>query len=114
MSDDINKKVISIFKSQNSELETEYEEKIKYFAGFNYVKLKRDAAGKKFIALNLEKYAEKCRYIMSIMRTVNGEICLYNYDIKSSELPTFMKALEDKTLVGKLIEIEKYIPEDLA
>ena len=112
--EDINKKVISIFKSQNSELESEYEEKIKYFAGFNYVKLKRDVAGKKFVALNLEKYAEKCRYIVSVMRTIDNEVCLYNYDIKSSELPEFMKALENKTLVGKLIEIEKYIPEDLA
>ena len=62
----------------------------------------------------LEKYAEKCRYIMSVMRVIDDEVCLYNYDIKSSELPEFMKALEDKTLVGKLIEIEKYIPEDLA
>ena len=114
MSEDINKKVISIFKSQNNELETEYEEKIKYFAGFNYVKLKRDVAGKKLVASNLESYAEKCRYIISVMRTVDNEVCLYNYDIKSSELPLFMKALENKTLTGKLIEIEKYIPEDLA
>ena len=60
------------------------------------------------------KYAEKCRYIVSVMRTVDDEVCLYNYDIKGSELPEFMKALENKTLMGKLIEIEKYIPEDLA
>ena len=114
MSEDINKKVISIFKSQKNDLKPEYKEKIKYFAGFNYVKLKRDIAGKKFVALNLEKYAKKCRYIVSVMRTVDDEVCLYNYDIKGSELPDFMKALENKTLIGKLIEIEKYIPEDLA
>jgi hypothetical protein len=112
MSDDINK-VISIFR-QDDEVSSEYDEKIKYFAGFNYIKLKRDENGKRFVPLTLDSYAEKCHYIVTIMRNIEGEVCLYKYDVKTSELPAFMKALENKTLVGKLIEIEKYIPEDLA
>lgn len=48
------------------------------------------------------------------MREIEGEVCLYNYDIKGDDLPKFIKALDNKTLSGKLIEIEKYIPEDLA
>lgn len=113
MSDDIDK-VISIFRNKSVSDPDESDEKIKFFAGFNYIKLKKDDSGRKFIPLTLESYAEKCRYIVSIMRIVDGETCLYKYDIKSSEIPSFMKALENKTLVGKLIEIEKYIPEDLA
>ncbi len=114
MSEDINTKVINMFNRHNNDLPQTTEEKIKYFAGFNYVKLKRDSNGKKFIESNLIAYAKKCHYIVTVMRNVDGETCLYNYDIKSSDLPAFMKALENQTLNGKLIEIEKYIPEDLA
>ena len=112
--DELNKKVINIFSRHNNDLPTETEEKIKFFAGYNYVKLKRDDNGKKFYEQNLLSYAKKCHYIVTILRNVDNEICLYNYDMKSSELPAFMRALDNKTLTGKLIEIEKYIPEDLA
>ncbi|MCM1265630.1 MAG: hypothetical protein NC200_05465 [Candidatus Gastranaerophilales bacterium] len=114
MSEDINKKVINMFNRHNNDLPQETEEKIKFFAGFNYVKLKRDTNGKKFVPANLESYAKKCHYIVTVMRNVDGETCLYNYDLKSEDLPLFMKALENNTLTGKLIEIEKYIPEELA
>ena len=114
MTDDINKKVINMFNRHNSDLPQETEEKIRYFAGFNYIKLKRDSNGKKFVESQLLSYAEKCHYIVSVLRNVDGENCLYNYDIKSSDLPEFIKALDNKTLIGKIIEIEKYIPEDLA
>ena len=112
--DDINQKVIDIFTRHNRDLPIDAEEKIKFFAGYNYVKLKRDENGKKFAEANLLSYAKKCHYIVTILRNVDNEICLYNYDMKSSELPAFMRALDNKTLTGKLIEIEKYIPEDLA
>ncbi|MBO6273300.1 hypothetical protein J6O48_11050 [bacterium] len=114
MSDDIKTNVINMFNRHNSDLPQDTEEQIKYFAGFNYVKLKRDTNGKKFVESQLISYAQKCHYIVSVLRNVDGENCLYNYDIKSSDLPNFIKALENKTLKGTLIEIEKYIPEDLA
>lgn len=114
MSDDINEKVIDMFNRHNNDLPQDAEEKIKFFAGFNYVKLKRDSNGKKFVDTKLTAYADKCHYIVSVMREIDGEICLYNYDIKSKDLPKFIRALDNNTLSGKLIEIEKYIPEDLA
>ena len=48
------------------------------------------------------------------MRELNNEIWLYNYDVTNAELPSFLKAFEDNTLNGTIIEIEKYFPEDLA
>ena len=114
MSEETNLKVISMFNRHNKDLPQDTEEQIKYFAGFNYVKLKRDVNGKRFVASKLLSYAEKCHYIVSVLRNVDGEECLYNYDIKSSDLPKFIKALDNKVLNGTLIEIEKYIPEDLA
>lgn len=114
MSEDINEKVIRMFNRHNNDLPQTADEKIKFFAGFNYVKLKRDTNGKKFVASQLEAYADKCHYIVSVMRNIDGETCLYNYDIKSSELLKFLRAFDNDTLNGTIIEIEKYIPEDLA
>lgn len=114
MSEEINEKVINMFKRHINDLPQETEEKIKFFAGFNYVKLKRDSNGKKFVKSNLTSYAKKCHYIVSVMRDVDGETCLYNYDIKSADLLKFLKAFDNDTLKGTIIEIEKYIPEDLA
>ncbi|MCR5266683.1 MAG: hypothetical protein K6E29_08865 [Cyanobacteria bacterium RUI128] len=114
MSEETNIKVINMFNRHNNDLPQDTEEQVKFFAGFNYVKLKRDVNGKKFVPSQMISYAEKCHYIVSVLRNVDGEDCLYNYDIKSADLPKFIKALDNKTLNGTLIEIEKYIPEDLA
>jgi hypothetical protein len=114
MSEDIKNKVINMFNRHNNDLPQETDEKIKFFAGFNYVKLKRDADGKKFVPSKLEAYAKKCHYIVTIMKIIDNETCLYNYDIKNEDLPAFMRALENNVLTGKLIEIKKYIPEELA
>ena len=114
MAEDINEKVIKMFNRQGKNTNSDAEERIKFFAGFNYVKLKRDTNGKKFVASQLEAYAKKCHYIVSVMREGDGEVCLYNYKITSADLPKFIKAFENDTLNGTIIEIEKYIPEDLA
>lgn len=114
MADEINEKVINIFTRHNNDLPQNDDEKIKFFAGYNYVKLKRDDNGKKFHEANLVAYAKKCHYIVRVMRNIDGETCLYNYDITNDELFDFMKAMEQKVLVGTIIEIDKYIPEDLA
>ena len=114
MAEDINEKVIKMFNRQEKGTISDADERIKFFAGFNYVKLKRDTNGKKFVASQLTAYAEKCHYIVSVMREVDNEVCLYNYNITSADLPKFIKAFENDTLNGTIIEIEKYIPEDLA
>ena len=49
MSDEINRKVINIFSRHNKELPpVSSSEKVKYYAGFNYVKLNKDHNGNKF------------------------------------------------------------------
>lgn len=112
--DELNKKVINIFSRHNNDLPTETEEKIKFFAGYNYVKLKRDDNGKKFYEQNLLSYAKKCHYIVRIMRKIDDEVCLYNYDVKNDDLVNFINAVENNVLSGTIIEIDKYFPEDLA
>ena len=48
------------------------------------------------------------------MRKIDGEVCLYNYDIKNEDLVPFIKAFDNNVLNGTIVEIDKYFPEDLA
>ena len=114
MSDEINKKIISIFSKHKNSQPLANEDRVKFFAGFNYVKMNKDNNGKKFNAEQLEKYAQECHYIVRVMRNINDEIILYNYDVPNNQLFRFIKAFENNTLNGVIIEIDKYFPEDLA
>ena len=115
VSDQINKKVINLFANHNNNRITpETEEKVKFYAGFNYVKLKKDTNDNKFNKDNLLKYAQKCHYMVTVMRELDGEIVLYSYDVPNSDLFKFLKSFEENTLDGTIIEIDKYFPNDLA
>ena len=84
------------------------------FAGFEYIKLNRDSNGMIFNEEQLLEYAKNCHYIVRVMRTVNNEVCLYNFDIPSEKLFEFLKTFENNTLKGTIIEIEKFIPKGTA
>ncbi len=120
MRDGIDKKVIDIFSrhkksSADSTQETKSpDEKVKFYAGFNYVRLDRDSNGNKFNPDHLEKYAEGCHYIVRVMRRISKETILYNYEVPSGDLFKFIKSFEENTLDGTIIEIDKYFPEGLA
>ena len=111
----MNKKVINLFAShKNNRIMPEDRKKVKFYAGFNYVKLKKDTNGNKFTKDNLLNYAQKCHYMVSVMREVGGEVVLYSYDVPNEDLFKFMKSFEENTLDGTIIEIEKYFSDDLA
>ena len=114
MSDEINKKVIDIFSKHNNNVSEETKEKVKYYAGFSYVRIDKDHNGNKFIPEHLLKYAEKCHYIVRLIREYKVETVLYNYDVPNSYVFKFIKSFEENTLDGTIIEIDKYFPEDLA
>lgn len=114
MRDDINRKVINIFSRHKNELPPESKEQVKFYAGFNYVRLDKDNNGNKFNAEHLKKYAEGCHYIVRVMRESKGETVLYNYDVPNEDLFKFIKSFEENTLDGTIIEIDKYFPEGLA
>lgn len=114
MSDEINKKVIDIFSNDAKKLSHNYNERVKSFAGFSYVKLDKDNNGNKFSKEHLLKYAEGCHYIVRVMRELNNQVFLYNYDVSNDELFKFIKSFEENTLNGTIIEIDKYFPENPA
>lgn len=78
--------------------------------GYECVVMETDLNGKPFIKANLLEYADKCNYIVRIMKEVNGKFLLYNYLVPQNELSDFLIKMKNYTL----IEIEKYISEDLA
>ncbi len=114
MSDEINQKVISIFSKHKNSLPSEHKERVKFFAGFNYVKIDRDNNGRNFNPEKLIKYAQKCHYVVRVMREIEDEVVLYNYDVPNEQLFKFIRAFENNTLNGTIIEIDKNFPEDLA
>ncbi len=115
MSDEINKKVINLFsKHNNNRLASDSVDGIKYYAGFNYIKVKKDSNGNRFNKEHLLKYRLKCHYMVTVMREIDGEIILYSYDVPNEDLFRFMKSFDENTLDGTIIEIDKYFPEDLA
>lgn len=114
MTDEINRKVINIFSKHKKAEPLDNDERVKFFAGFNYVKIDKDNNGRKFNPEKLEKYAQKCHYIVRVMRNIDDEIFLYNYDVPNDQLFKFIRSFENNTLNGTIIEIDKYFPEDLA
>lgn len=108
-------KVINLFSSHNnSSISPEIQTRVKFYAGFNYVKFKKDTNGNNFNKDSLLKYAESCHYLVTVMREVDEEVVLYRYDVPNSDLFKFMKSFEENTLDGTIVEIEKYFPEGLA
>ncbi len=107
MTDEIKKKVIDIFSGKG-------KAEIKFYAGFNYVRLERDTNGGKFNAEHLLKYAQGCHYIVRVMREIGGETVLYSYNVPGADLFNFLKSFEENKLDGTIIEIDKYFPEGLA
>lgn len=112
MSEEINKKVIDIFSKHSKSLPS--TEPVKFYAGFNYVKLAKDNNGNNFVEEHLRSYSERCHYIVSVMRKFDGQVFMYNYNVPHKDLSKFLKSFEENTLDGEIIEIEKYIPEGLA
>ena len=114
MSDNINDKVIDIFNKHKNQALEENDEKVKFFKGFNYVRLDRDLNGKRFKEANLLEYSKKCLYIVRVMREKDKDVALYNYKVPHNRLVEFISKFANNELNGKIIEIDKYIPEDLA
>ena len=81
---------------------------------YPYIKTKKDLNGNSFNKVSLLEYARDCRYVVRIMREENGEVCLYGYLVPYDELTLFLNETEKKDFDGQVIEVEKYIPKDLA
>lgn len=114
MSDEISNKVINIFKKHCNNKPVNSIEKVKTFAGFSYVRMDSDVNGYSFKEENLLDYAKNCHYIVKVMREKNDGISLYSYNVPNDKLLDFLLMFRNNELNGTIIEIDKFLPRDLA
>ncbi len=111
MSDDSNDKVINLF---NKQIGAENDIQQMLFKEFEYVKLSKDDNGNYFKEESLREYANRCFYIVSVMKDSSVGVSLYKYKVPYSSLLDFFNIFRNNTIYGEIIDIERYIPEDLA
>lgn len=115
MSDDINNKVINIFKNAGKNVSnTLNEPPVKFFAGVNYVRLDEDSNGHPFVKDFLIENAARFSYIVRVLKLKNGKHSLYNYNVPYEKIVEFISLFEKNELSGTIIEIDKYKPNELA
>ncbi len=111
MSDNTNDKVIELFKRLPKNA---IEEGGKFFKGFPYVKIAKDESGLPFKEDYLLEYAKKCFYIVSVVRKNGINTAIYKYKVPYDDLLGFLNEFRTNSNYGSIIDIERYIPEDLA
>ena len=115
MSENINDKVIDIFKKAHKEEKIKSNEPpIKFFAGVNYVRIDEDLNGYPFKKETLLENASKFSYIVRVLRPKNGKHSLYNYSVPFDKIVEFISLFDKNELNGTIIEIDKYTPNELA
>jgi len=114
VADEVKKNVINLFSdNKKNKLNDDVKNKLKYYAGFHYVKVKHDNNGNKFRKDYLLKYRSQCHYMVTVMREIDGEVVLYSYEVPNEDLLKFMKSFDENTLDGTIIEIDKYFPNEI-
>ncbi len=86
----------------------------KLFKGVQYVKLTRDDNGNYFKEEALREYAQRCFYIITVMKNNGIGVALYKYKVPYDSLLNFLNVFRNNLSYGEIIDIERYIPEDLA
>lgn len=112
MANDFDDKVINLFKKSDSLNEDNIQQR--FFKGFQYVKLTKDVNGNCFKEEKLREYAQQCYYIISVMKQNGIGVALYKYKVPYESLLEFFNVFRNNELYGEIIDIERYIPEDLA
>ena len=104
-------KAINLFKMTPKEGGTARQ---RFFKGFQYVKITKDENGNYYKEEALREYAKKCFYIISVMRKNAIGVALYKYKVPYDSLLNFFYRFRNTKAYGEIIDIERYIPEDLA
>lgn len=104
-------KVIDIFTKTPKEGDTVSQ---RFFKGFQYVKITKDENGNYFNEEALREYAQKCFYIVTVMKKNAIGVGLYKYKVPYTSLLNFFNQFRNNKSYGEIIDIERYIPKDLA
>lgn len=111
MADEFNDKVINLF---NKDSERENNSQQRLFKGFQYIKITKDDNGNYFKEESLREYAKQCFYIITVMKHNGIGVALYKYKVPYESLLDFFNIFKKNESYGEIIDIERYIPKDLA
>lgn len=111
MTDNFDDKVINLFE-KSSNIEDNKEQR--FFKEFQYVKLTKDDNGNYFKEESLREYAQRTFYIISVMKNNGLSAAIYKYKVPYNSLLDFLNIFKNDSSCGEVIDIERYIPEDLA
>ena len=111
MCDDSNDKVIDFSKKSNI---TDANQQKSFVKEFQYVKLTKDDNGNTFKEEALLDMAQRCFYIITVVKNNGISAALYKYKVPYSSLLDFLNEFRETESNGKIIDIKRYVPEDLA
>ncbi len=115
MTEDINKNVISIFRRHKSNKLTQDDSKlIKCDDDVYCVTIKHDVNGHPFHKADLIERANEIEYLVKVLIETPTNPYINNYIVKGEDLISFIDKFIKHKKKGTVIEIDKYIPDDLA
>jgi hypothetical protein len=115
MTDKINEKVINIFTRHKKQLPISDDEKvIRSEDGYFYICVKKDENSRSFDVEKLLDRAYSCQYIVKVMVNHSDSPYIYNYKVPGEKILDFLTPYINMEKEGKIIEIDKYYPHELA
>ncbi len=111
MDKDLNDNVID-FSKKSVKIEENLHNSI--FKGIEYIKITKDENGNSFKEDSLIEFAKRSFYIVTVVKNSGITPALYKYKVPFDVLLDFLNEFKTNPLYGKIIDIERYMPEDLA
>ncbi len=113
--EDIDKKVINIFERHKSEKSYDTDAQVvKCDDDIFCVTVKSDRHGNPFNKEELLDDAVKTEYIVKVLIDTPNAPYINNYKLTGEKLLPFLSKFISRKKQGQIIEIDKYIPDDLA
>ena len=111
MCDDTNDKVIDFSKKSNL---VDGNQQKSFIKEFQYVKLTKDDNGNSFKEEHLIENAKRTFYIVTVVKNNGIGAALYKYKVPYDAFLDFLNEFRITESNGKIIDIKRYVPEDLA
>ncbi len=113
--EDIDKKVINIFEKHKSEKHYDTDAQVVQCDDDIFcVTVKADRHGNPFDKKELLEDALKVEYIVKVLIETPNAPYINNYKVSGEKLLPFLSKFISRKKQGQIIEIDKYIPDDLA
>lgn len=116
MQDGINEKIINIFDKHNKTKHVSNEEEMVYTSpdGFKYVHIKHDENGHLLHEDKILERADQQCYIVRVLEHQKGLATIKSFQVSGERLLEFLEYFINKKRPGKIIEIDKYYPQNPA